>query len=146
MKTEEITLRDGETCCLLLLDPMNPEGPARIVGGDFGQPGDQVAKPEGITWEEGAELVAPNHTYLAPSDLDIREDGKTGWTQEEPEVCRLSEVYDPSDDAGPSILDIPAILIDEELARQVAEALAAEPTEIVLPDPGPHRRSSDQVA
>ena len=146
MAKEEVTLRDGDTWCLLLLNPEDPEGAARVVAGNFGQPGDEVVKPADMTWEEAAELATKDHSYLSPSDLDIRKDGKTGWTQEEPEVLQLSEVFDSGDHVGPTIEDIPAILIDEDLARQVAEATAADPPQKPVPDAGNSRRATDQVA
>ena len=79
MSADTVTLREGHNSVTLL--PSSANGLAEVVGGNVHFAEDIVSCPvEGLSWIEAAkEEEIDGDTHISPFDLQVEEDGITGY-------------------------------------------------------------------
>ncbi len=134
------TIRLAEGMNWVELEPL-AGGIAKVVAGNVHMPGDLVASPGGVSWDEaGTRIGAQTETALSPFDLELRYDSVT-------DVC-LTPAGDEGDiqdlAAHPSASDIksPAAKLvaandEDEAMRRTLGAVQVTSVEFEVPDEAP---------
>jgi hypothetical protein len=148
------TIRLAEGMNWVELQPL-AGGVAKVVAGNVHMPGDLVASPGGLSWEEAAALGgAPSDTALSPFDLELRYDSVTDVcltpAGDEGDIQDLAAHPSASDSKSPAAKLVAASGEDEAMRRtlgavqvtsvefEVTDETPAEPAE------PPAKRSNDK--